>query len=772
MRPRLFAATVFIVATLIGAVQTVAAAPIIVGFDRFSDGAAGVSPGLLLYSELKCNACHGLLTPTQSAFPPRTAPNLQGAAERTRFHYLQSFIADPHDVKPGTTMPDLLAGMDEPEAAEASEALAHFLLSLGGAFQADNQPPEAESLERGKHLYHTTGCVACHAPTEPPESGASDDIFADTSVVEMPEIAVPSVPLPDLAQKTSATALADFLLDPGHARPGGRMPNMTLTESEATAIANWLVRRTGVPPVIGRQPASHDPAKAEHGRALFQTLGCAACHELEDTNSVPAAPSLGPDANWTAGCLAEAPTARAPWFDLDNPQRAALAALKDQPRADQPTPADIISHTVLALNCYACHERNGLGGPEPGRAAYFTETEELDLGDEGRLPPALTGVGAKLTPEWLRDILTDKGRIRPYMATRMPHFTAEHVAALVPALLEVDHNPQALETNVSGLEHHHRNHYGRELMGVNGLGCVTCHVLDGHRSLGIPAVDLANVPRRLQPSWFLEYMLEPASLRPQTRMPDFFDGNKSLSSKLFGGDARKQIEALWIYLKEVKETRLPDGMEDAKSYELIPTDRPLVHRTFIEGVGTHAIAVGFPGGLNFAYDVRAVRPALVWRGRFIDAESAQADRFVPFVKPLGEDVVALPAGVQCAPAPEGPWTAALDTLRYRGYHLDAARVPAFRYSYGNVLIEETIQPDLDGKSLVRRLTFTGPSKTLYLRLGPGEAVAGPDNTYQIGKLTIRLTKSPSPTAGPTDIGWVIPIAVTESGTTIEEVLTW
>jgi mono/diheme cytochrome c family protein len=548
------------------------------------------------------------------------------------------------------------------------------------------------------------------------------------------------------------------------------MPNMTLTESEATAIAGWLISQERPGEESGTAvPAVFDPAKADRGRALFQSLGCAACHEIEGIPSTSAAPALNETANWSAGCLAEAPVPGVPWFDLSPAQRTALAALKDEPAAE-PTPADIVNHTLLALNCYACHMRNGIGGPEPGRAVYFIETEALDLGDEGRLPPALTGVGAKLTPEWHRDILTDAGRIRPYMATRMPHFPADHVEPLAAAFLEVDRNPNPPVVNVSGLEHHHRNMYGRELMGVNGLGCVTCHDLDGHRSLGIPAVDLANVPRRLQPEWFMQYMLDPASLRPQTRMPDFFDGTKSLSSKLFNGDAVKQVEALWIYLKEVKETRLPEGMEDDTDYELRPTNHPIVHRTFMEAVGTRAIAVGFPGGLNFAYDARAARPALVWRGRFIDAESAQADRFTPFVRPLGEDVADLPAGATLSLSVEGPWDNT--NVRFEGYRLDANRVPVFRYRLGGIEVEESLQPSDEGRSFLRRVTFTGSSQAIFLRLGAGEAVAGHDNAYQVGKVTIRITGSRPPTAGPVDIGWVVPVDVTESGTTIEELLSW
>lgn len=695
-----------------------------------------VSPGLLLYNELKCGACHGEIAPMQSAFPPHAAPLLDNAGARMRLDYLRTFIAAPHVAKPGTTMPDLLASLDPAARAETSDALTHYLASLGCPMPEPIAQASEDDLAAGETLFHSVGCVACHAPTRPAQSAGPEDIFWEDGGVETPKIEGPLVPLPDLAAKTTPEVLAAFLRDPAAIRPGGRMPNMTLSEEEARQIALWLTRGpaeergTAVPAVI-------DPTKAVRGKELFQSLGCASCHALGGSTTPPAATQLAGKPFSDGGCLSTAPVPNLPWFDLSDAQRAALRAIPLD--APAPTDADVIDHTLLALNCYACHERDGLGGPEPGRALYFTETEALDLGDEGRFPPALTGVGAKLTPEWLRAILSGGGRVRPYMATRMPHFGEPNIGALAAAFASVDADPNPPAVNVSGLEHHHRNQYGRELMGTTGLGCVTCHNLNGHKSLGIPAVDLAHVPARLQPAWFMKYMLDPASLRPQTRMPAFFENGKSLSSELFKGDAVKQIEALWIYLKEVNETRLPEGMEDTGGFELIPTDAPIVHRTFIEAVGPRAIAVGFPGGLNYAFDADTCRLALLWRGRFIDAESAWADRFTPFVAPLGEDIAKPPEGPAVALNAEGPWEHG--ELRFLGYRLDESRTPTFRYQLGSVQIEESLRPSTDdATSFLRNIEVKGPSQTVYMRVG--------------------MENEPAP------------IEVTEKGTMIEKVLSW
>ena len=97
-----------------------------------------------------------------------------------------------------------------------------------------------------------------------------------------------------------------------------------------------------------------DPAKAEKGRALFSSIGCASCHQLrQEGKPITARPgsrslaSLAPD----AGCLASDPPRGVPDYNLSARQRAALSvALK--PEGRKPTDKEAISRTLLAFNCY------------------------------------------------------------------------------------------------------------------------------------------------------------------------------------------------------------------------------------------------------------------------------------------------------------------------------------------------------------------------------------------------------------------------------------
>ncbi len=684
----------------------------------------GAEHGRVLLRELRCGSCHVAEDSAVAAPPP--APNLNGLRHRMRADNLYNKL-DPESN--WDRMPAIVYG-DDGEAKR--EALTHFLMSDDGTRPPPAQTADGDAIARGDALYHSIGCIACHEPMhEPaPTPPAEDDPFADTAplVKSASQLDGFSVVLRNRMGNTDLSALTQFLLDPLVVIPDGRMPSMHLSETEARDIASYLLRDQEAKPSDAFET---DPEKAAYGRQLFSALRCSACHARADADLPPPSPPWEVIANANVGdCSGPADYGIAD-TRMTEAMQIALA---------EPTAPPSIPETLTALNCFACHERDGLGGPLDYRQQFFTTTIDADLGDEGRLPPTLTGVGAKLTEDGLRGILLEGESVRPYMATRMPDFGAANVAHLVPMFLEEDKNPDAPATDVSGLEHHHRNHYGRQLMGTDGLSCITCHDLSGARSLGIPAIDLALTPGRIQPSWFKQYLLDPASLRPGTRMPAFFAEGKSSFPGLFGGDANKQIEALWIYLREIEQTRLPVGMEDDTNYELVPAERPIVLRTFMEGVGAQAIAVGFPQGVHVAFDARFPRFALAWTGKFIDAESTWADRFSPFAKPLGDVFSLFPDGPPVANLvrADAAWPEE-NVLRFRGYTLDADGTPAFLYQTPEgVDIHDRLQPT-DESHLRRRLEAGPGGEMLSVLIARApKLVVVEDGRFSVNGTTITL----------------------------------
>ena len=749
-------------------------APFVAGFERFARHGSIESSlgGQLLISELSCTACHATESVT---LMPKRGPRLTGAGNRLRADWLREFLLSPDKAKPGTTMPDMLASLSEAEREEAVGALVAFLSTQQSPFpetKASGTNPLPHEFwangdaRRGEKLYHLVGCVACHQPDPDYQDGHSPPsamaaLLATLEPEEIEELGltesarpVPSVPLPDLSAKYTSQALTFFLASPESVRPAARMPNMKLELVEAADIVSYLTKDS--PGEKDLPIPAEEPSLVEKGRALFVSLSCANCHEVE--GSAPATPakslaqiSLSP----RPGCLGK-PTAGLPYFGLDELQiqsiTSALGNVTDKER-EQPV-EDFLEISLLRQNCYACHQRNDRGGIGPDRERYFETVSHVDLGDEGRLPPPLDHVGRKLTLAWISKVLEGSGDIRPHMHVRMPQFPKELAQRLPKALASADQPASLSEAEVfpslAAPNPADLAEAGRRLL---NNGCVQCHPIRGEAVSGAVGVDLAAVTQRVRPQWFLEFLRNPAELKQRTRMPTFFPGGKSAIPEILDGDMDQQIAAMWSYLKDVKSRRLPEKIEEARNqaFELVPHERPIVIRTFMETAGTHAIAVGFPEGVHFAFDAERMRPAQAWRGRFLDAYGTWFVRSAPPATPLGEDVVPLPSGWPLALLSSGnaPWpaeTKEVDHYKFLGYRFDTRGIPTFRYRYRDFIVEDRIEPAGDG--LRRTLSITTDDEDeaeepkLWLRAHRGKTLKPNGNAYSdLQGVSVRLGTS-------------------------------
>ena len=167
---------------------------------------------------------------------PKGAPLLSGDPLKTSPAWLRRWLSSPHQSKPGTAMPDLMHGLSEAQRAQAAEVLTHYLVSLRKTNEPSGLRSDPARIEQGRALFHTVGCVACHAPETRPEG---------VTEAALKELQSQSIPLGDLARKYPASELARFLRDPLVHRPSGRMPAMNLTPGEASAIALYLLRDQG-----------------------------------------------------------------------------------------------------------------------------------------------------------------------------------------------------------------------------------------------------------------------------------------------------------------------------------------------------------------------------------------------------------------------------------------------------------------------------------------------------------------------------------------------
>ncbi|MFN0169616.1 MAG: hypothetical protein ACKV22_24605 [Bryobacteraceae bacterium] len=657
------------------------------GFTRFyANGGDPVEGGLLLLGELGCLNCHA----SKAALDSRAGPVLTGVGSRLRSGYIEKVLA-------GTAAP----GMPQFPALSADQRAAVVQLLVSS--KSSPLPVTAGSAERGRTLFEHTGCAACHGTT-----------------------------IATARDKYLPGALAAFVRGPMATHPSGRMPRFPLEPQQAADLEAYLSKGAAAETTRPVTPPSA-------GRRVFASAGCGNCHRLEVqqqpiTSTLSTAPVESLPLHLDRGCLDPA-TRSTPRFVLTTPEREALrSAIRALAKGHPISDAQSLELRLTALNCYACHTRNTKSGPEPARLDFFTVIQDTDLGDEGRLPPPLTAAGYKLTEEALRDGIEGKTRVHPQMATRMPSFGSDHANQLARLFAAVDMPDGFKSTGRIG-----RNAAGRELVGAKGLGCINCHNLRGRKSLGIGASDLALAPGRLRAEWFRDFLMEPSRFHPSTRMPSFWPGGAATNRKVSRGNTAAQIDSIWVYLMEVDQTRLPVGLEDKGAFELKPSDHAIVLRAFMKDAGTHAVAVGFPQQVHAVFDSNQVRWALVWRGRFVDAESVWEDRFNPPMSPLGTGVVVLPQGGAFASLvnQDAPWPAAVPGYKFRGYRLDAGGVPAFLYDYEGAHIVDRLAPSSSG-GFERTVEVDAP-QAMWFRAGSGKVIVQRGGWFVIdSRLRLRV----------------------------------
>ncbi len=545
---------------------------------------------------------------------------------------------------------------------------------------------------------------------------------------------------------------------------------------------------------LDHEPESPDSWKATWGRIWFQQLRCASCHELPGLTS-KSAPAFADLTDLSDGCLSETVPKRLPDYRFNPDERQALRDVLAHRRslAVPLEPTEKVERTMEQLACLSCHSRGAHRGPTGDVRAAFTST--ADLGDEGRLPPDLTAVGRRLSPDWLHKVISEGTSVRPTMRARMPRFgpTAAALIAALPAAdraparqaavaAESSANPSSTDTarNVSPED---LISAGRELLGSDGLSCIACHDVAGHRGPSLPGIDLALTTQRLTREAFDLWMAEPLAQRPGTRMPSYYEGGRSVLTTVFDGDAQTQIDALWAYLSLGDDVPLPVGLVvDRASYELLPIDRPRLVSLFMEGLSARVLAVGYPERISLAFDLANVRLGKIWRGDFLNLEGTWRGRAGQLQQPGDAQSRDLPPGPALARADEQPWPerpGRAEGWRLSGHRRDVHGQPTFLYGRDGVSVEESYTPIIaaDGGRLVRQFTLRGPeAKHHVLRAAVAEQITTDDQRRFVcadgltvivhaGDASVRMTPGGAELL-------VAPVPMTRDGLTLKVELNW
>jgi hypothetical protein len=234
-------------------------------------------------------------------------------------------------------------------------------------------------------------------------------------------------------------------------------------------------------------------------------------------------------------------------------------------------------------------------------------------------------------------------------------------------------------------------------------------------------------------------------------MPSFWPGGVAIRKDL-QGDAPYQIEALWQYLIDGRQAGTPRGVV-REPLEIVVTDTPQMLRRKYPGIGKRGIGIGYPGGVNLAFDAEQMRLGLLWKGKFADPAGVWLGQGSGNVRPMGRPVT-LPTGPELDDADQ-PWV--VDDGRpprhqFKGYRLDADRRPTLLYRFDNVDVNDFFFPVVqgeDGEVLLRReLTFRAAEDRdrLLFRIGQAEKIDdAKEGWYSLGPdLKVRLVTSQKP----------------------------
>jgi mono/diheme cytochrome c family protein len=541
------------------------------------DLAPTLTKGLAMFENLGCHGCHPAEGFRESA---KVGPELTRIANKVEPAWLVQWIQNPPSYLRHTRMPNF--GLSKEQAT----AIAAYLLT-----KSEPDPPvpgrynPGASPERGKQVFERVGCLGCHTMRTVYEEKAPRSFFQLTGRDFAPDLSTVATKIKD------PQWLFRWLKNPKAIRPQTPMPNLRLTDEEASAVTRFLMthgQRQATPPTLMEELRKKE--RIEEGRGQIGLRGCFGCHEIR---GFEAAQRIAPDLSdfghkrllqlsfgdavqvhhtwedWTFWKLknpqiytTDREQLKMPNFGFSDDEVKALRVLvksfaatevperyREEATAERTAVARGL-RSVRSYNCVGCHVIEGKGG-------------DIRVRYEGRVneaPPPLVltegtlSEGDKVQARWLFEFLHRPVPIRPWLEIRMPTFGlsdrevagfTSYFVARAGLKVPFEFVPPTDELKREMVE------AGRRLASKEYFSCGTCHVEGDKKPEGPPegwAPDFALARRRLRSGWVVTWLKDPQKVQPGTQMPSFFVDESSGPDDILGGDEQKQILALREYL--------------------------------------------------------------------------------------------------------------------------------------------------------------------------------------------------------------------------------
>ena len=199
-------------------------------------GAPVLSLGMSTFEKAGCYSCHQM---DRWADAPKPGPSLYKMASKTDRDWTYRRIMEPRAFRHNTWMPHFFkkGNNSSPEDILRSEqeslAMIEYLYEKSEDYEQVDKPYSGDP-ENGELLVSSYGCMGCHQiqPEQDPEY-----------VPSMQNIRLEQGPnLIGLGSKTNEKWLFNWLKNPYSYHPGTKMPNMRLSDEEASDIVAYLIQ--------------------------------------------------------------------------------------------------------------------------------------------------------------------------------------------------------------------------------------------------------------------------------------------------------------------------------------------------------------------------------------------------------------------------------------------------------------------------------------------------------------------------------------------------
>ncbi|MCH7871042.1 MAG: c-type cytochrome, partial [Planctomycetes bacterium] len=310
------------------------------------------------------------------------------------------------------------------EYVQASCAKCHT--DVADVSQHENRPL-ATKITQGRQLFTQTGCINCHKVEDLDQARKVGPDLVHIDQKLSPEFAQqwiwyprdfrPSTWMPHFFKQENNFAKSDLPNDPD--------PDPKLrTETEVAAISHWLFTFSTD---YEREPPPADlTGDVENGRKLFDTVGCLACHGALNHRRKADGETLG--VQWIAADLAHREkldstraVLRAKGMTYAEQVRYAMEHLSEERRDRMEALKERLTRELVKANFDQDRAR--------AEAIQKRLDEEVFVpGAFTRFGPELSGIGSKVSVEWLYDWVRNPRHYHSY--GKMPRLRLSEQEAL------------------------------------------------------------------------------------------------------------------------------------------------------------------------------------------------------------------------------------------------------------------------------------------------------------------------------------------------------